>query len=155
MDKLVNQVQEQTQSVQQEVEKVVATGSVQLSLNGDRNFSACNASLVTIGDGRPNIFQVRTYANPESESVPALFFQGTTTATSVEGLVGQSIMGELFVALDNGGNVWQSDSESSAGLSIQRIDGNEIFGQLAPTRMLNPEGKEVQTSGPIRAILNR
>lgn len=154
VDKMVEQVQQQTQAVQEEVAKVVPVGSVQLSLQGDVKAQSCTASLVIVGDGRPNVLQVRSYPSMQFESFPSIFFQGTTTAATYQDLIGQTIKGEMFVAIENVSNVWQSDPASGASVTIRAIEGSELVGQFGNTTMVNPEGKTTSTSGSFRCLMD-
>lgn len=154
VDKMVEQVQQQTQVVQQEVAKVVPVGSVQLSLQGDVKAQSCTASLIVIGDGRPNVIQIRSYPSMQFEAFPSIFFQGTTNAGSYQELVGKTLSGEMFVAIDNAANVWQSDASTGASVTFSAVDGSELVGSFGTVSMVNPEGKTTSTSGGFRALMD-
>ncbi len=163
MDKLVTQVQEKsqtvtqsvTQSVTQEVvAKVAPVGTIQLSLNGEVICPAANASLLIIGDGRPNVFQMKSYASLDREKFPSVLFQASTSANTFQALVGQSLRGELHVALDGGNSLWQSKEGEPVELVIKAIEETEIVGQIARSNIGNPENKDASVTGSFRAVMN-
>jgi hypothetical protein len=154
VDKLVNQVKEQAQGVQQEAApKVVPVGSFQWSLNGDHASPMGNASLLIVGDGRPNVFQVRSYTTMDHETFPSVMFQATTKANTYQELVGSTLTGDLYVALDSRASFWKSDAESPVSVSIRSIEETELVGQFGPGNVKNPEGKSSTASGSFRAIM--
>jgi hypothetical protein len=153
LDKLVTQVQDQTQAVTQEVAKAVSSGSISMTLNGEIKVPTCTASLLIIGDGRPNVLQIRSYASMERESFPSILFQGTTAANSYQELAGKTVQGEFFVALDDASNIWQSDATNGATVTISNIEDKELVGQLGTIKMISPEGRTTTSSGSFRSVM--
>lgn len=162
MDKLVTKVQEQsqtvtqsvTQSVTQEVvAKIAPVGTILLSLNGEVTCPSANATLLIVGDGRPNVFQMKSYASLDREKFPSVLFQAPTTANTLQALVGQSLRGELHVALDGGNALWQSNDREPVELAIKAIEETEIVGQINRSTIKNPENKDASVTGSFRAVM--
>ena len=154
VDKVQTQVQEQTQSLKNEtINKIAPSGSIKLALNGEINCPAGNAALLVIGDGRPNVFQIKSYKTLDYEPFPSVLFQANTNASSVQSLVGQTLNGELNVALENGSVLWQSSPSKPVSITLQKIEETEIVGRIGSGQVMSPDGKSSSVSGEFRAVL--
>lgn len=154
VDKVQTQVQEQTQNLTNEpVLKIAPSGTIKLNLNGEINCPAGNAALLVIGDDRPNVFQIKSYKTMDYEPFPSVLFQANTNATSIQSLVGQTVSGELNVALENGSVLWQSSPAKPVSITLQKIEETEIVGRISSGQVLSPDGKSASVSGEFRAVV--
>lgn len=153
---MVEQVQSKTTAaVKETVAKIAPTGSVQIALDEGIDIPSCSARLLSLGAGRANVVQVRSYRDDTSEQPQSFFFQGTTSANSLKELVGATVSGQLFAQSNRELGLWQSDSESPASIKFMSIQETEIFGEINQSKMLRVDGKNAFPSGSIKAVIEK
>jgi hypothetical protein len=135
------------------VEKVVSVGSIDLILNREVKLAPCSVYLLIVGDGRPNVLQIKSYTSFANAKTPSLLFQGTTSASTFEGLNGQNIAGEVYVAMDANNDIWQSTTIGSSIISVSSVTESELIGNWLPSPVMSPEGKTSIVNGSFQAVM--
>ncbi len=153
LNKMVETVQTKTSAVVQEtVAKVMPMGSVQLSLDEGIEIPICTARLLSMGESRPSILQIRSYGDDDRDAVKSVLFQGKTSATTIQELVGQTITGQLFAQSNKETGLWQSDSEGPSSVKILALQETELVGEILQSKMVRVDGKSGYPSGSFRAV---
>ena len=153
LNKMVDTVQSKTSAVVQEtVAKVMPMGSVQLSIDEGLDIPVCSARLLSLGMGRQSILQLKSYGDDDRDAVKSVLFQGKTSATSVQELVGQTVTGQLFAQSNKETGLWQSDSEGPTSIKILAIQDTELVGEILQSKMVRADGKSGYPSGSFRAV---
>ncbi len=156
MNKMVEQVQSKTTAaVKETVAKIAPTGSVQIALDDGIDIPSCSVRLLSMGAGRANVVQIRSYRDESSDQPQSFLFQGTTAANSVKELVGATVTGQLFAQSNRELGLWQSDSESPASIKFLSIQETELFAEINQSQMLRVDGKSALPSGAIKAIIEK
>ena len=153
---MVEQVQSKTTAaVKETVAKIAPTGSVQIALDDGIDIPSCSVRLLSMGAGRANVVQIRSYRDESSDQPQSFLFQGTTAANSVKELVGATVTGQLFAQSNRELGLWQSDSESPASIKFLSIKETELFGEINQSQMLRVDGKNAFPSGAIKAVIEK
>ncbi len=126
MESMVNTVKDQAKSISESAviaEVVPATGKAVVQLSSPVEMKASYARLYNIGDGRPGVVQFTSY-EPEKgpNAYPALLIRANTTATSLEALAGQTLMGRVYFQQSSGTPVLATPDSALVDLSIAPLD---------------------------------
>ncbi len=93
--------------------------------------SACYARLITLGGGRPAVLQLTSYPSPSQEVFPAVFFQGAVRASSLSGLVGKKIPGQLYIQPVEDGPIWHSASDAPVELTVTSANPRAVIAEIS------------------------
>lgn len=133
-------------------EKVTADGQAKIKLDDELSIAASYVNLIPLKD-RGAVFQLRSYADPSTESFPAYFFQANTAANSIGSLVGQSVSGNLFVKKNAETATWMNAPGQAVTLTISTSSEGVLKGQFTAGNLQQPDGKSSQIAGAFEAII--
>jgi hypothetical protein len=154
-DQVTSKAQEVTKQATQKVssaaEQVVPDGEAKIKLDSELSFSASYANLISLKD-RNAVFQLRSYADKKSETLPAYFFQATASSPNLNSLSGQSLQGTMFVKKDSK-VTWMSLSNQPVTLTLDSIADGKLKGRFASGQMSPPSGEASAVSGTFEAII--
>jgi hypothetical protein len=158
LNKLTEQVKTATTDTVEQVQKQVApvlpkTGQFQVTADGPVNSPTGHAALIVLGEGRPAVLQLRSYANVNDETFPAIFFQGTTGVGTVADLVGKTVTGKVFLQNAVGGPVWASEDGAPVTVSVQAVEGSELVGIFSNGMVQDATGRSLTLTGSFRAVI--
>ncbi len=108
--------------------------------------------LINSGEGRGNVLQLRSYAAPESEKFPAIFFQGPTDATDTSALVGKTVTGKLFVQVGSSQPVWYCGDQQTVSCTFDSVEKTELVGKFTAGNLTSTDGRTSTISGSFRVV---
>ena len=153
LNKVVENVKAKTNSVVREtVAKVVPTGTVKITLDDGIEIPSCTVRILSAGPSR-NLLQIRTYSEEGREASQSIFFSGATATNTLKSLVGQTVMGQLFVQSNASTGIWQSDPKKPFAIKILSIKEGEMFGEFLQSPMIRADGKNAIPSGSFQAVM--
>lgn len=134
-------------------EQLALSGSARVQLDSELTTSGCYAEFLTLGGGRPNVLQIRSYKTPDQESFPSLYFRATTTAAGGSELVGQTLSGELFLQKESGGSVWTSPGGGHVDVKILAVDQQKIDAEIVGGSLVSiQQPAEIPAKGGLNAV---
>lgn len=110
-----------------------AAGKIDVQIDSARrSASGCYARLYLLSDGRPNILQITSYADPTAEKFPSVFIRtqvayGTPGALANRRLEAQ----QVYIQAAAAGPIWKTPDGQTAQLSITAVDGNQFEATLS------------------------
>jgi len=148
------QVTEQLESAGTEAqEQLQLAGKIQLTLDAPVETKACYARFISPGEGRPTVFELRSYSSPDVEAHPSVFFHAQIRAASAAELAGQVVSGRLFVQAQVDGPVWYSPTGSPVELKITEIVDNMVAAEIVSASLQNTRtGESIAATGSFSAI---
>lgn len=149
VDEVVNTVQEQaevaiqqgneavtevketvTQTVDEVKEQTGLAGKMELAVDGPVNVNACYVKFITSKSSRPNVLQVQSYRDADTEGFPSIFMHAKVTDTALAELAGKTVPLQLFIQKQENGPVWSSGAETPVQLKIDSVDENNVIGSI-------------------------
>jgi len=152
LEQLAKQVQEQTLDKIAAPMKVLSTGSFKLQVTSPIETRAASARLIIIGDGRPNVLQLRSYQDMAAEDYPMVLVQAPTSATDVSQLSGQTLSATVYITMSKHEPIWSCMDQSVASLTISSIQDNVIKGDIRCEKLISTEEVSSPLSGSIEAV---
>jgi len=142
-----------TQTGEQAKQQLGQAGDMQLNLDAPVTTSGCYAKYVPPLGGRPGVLQLRSYAQPEGETFPSVLLRLTATAENVAALKEQNLAGQMFVQLEKGGPVWQSEASGQVQLKVTQADEKNLVAEVVGGSLRSfPDGKASLVQGRIKAV---
>jgi hypothetical protein len=102
--------------------KAAATGSIKLTVTSPMKTDTANVRLIVVGDGRPNVVQIRSYTDLNAEAYPSILIQATTTASDLNALAGQTLSATVYAAETKYLPIWSCMDRTTANLVISSVD---------------------------------
>lgn len=100
---------------------------------------------------RGNIVQIRSYAKPSEEKLPAFLFQAKTDSLSLTSLAGQELEGSLFFQAEKDGPVWFCAADQRVKLSVTQLDEEgHLVGQWSG-KLVSSTGEASEVHGSVTA----
>jgi len=152
LEQLAKQVQEQTIDKIAAPMKVLSTGSFKLQVTSPLETRSANARLIVIGDGRPNVLQLRSYQDMAVADYPMVLVQATTSATDVSQLSGQTMSATVYISMSKHEPIWSCMDQSVASLTISSIQDNLIKGDIRCEKLVSTQEISSPLSGSIEAV---
>lgn len=146
------QVEQATKTVQQVAPASISPGEIQLNCGESITTKAGHIRIIVLGQGRPNIIQLRSYTDPKTEIFPSVLFQAPTDVTQVSDLVGKTISGTLFAQGSEQGTVYQTPLGKAAEVQFSKVEGKELVGTFSGGSMIDASGKTNPVSGTFRVV---
>ncbi len=140
----------QAQSVIQTAkEQIPSTGSLTLEMTPPIKTNDAKIELISVGDGRPNVIQVLTYAPESTTAYPRALLHGTTTAASVAMLAGQQIKCDLFIQTSASDPMIASISGSPVAVDFSTYDlqAGTIKASISSSNLIRADNQPVSLSG--------
>ena len=153
LEQFAKQVQEQTIDKLPTPMKIVSTGGFKLQVDKAIETSKGNVRLIVIGDGRPNVLQLRSYQNLADDDFPSVLVQANTTATDIAQLVGQTLNATVYVSASKYEPIWSCLDQSVASLMISGLQENLLKGDLRCDKLISSQGVSSPLSGSWEAVL--
>jgi hypothetical protein len=153
LDQIVKQVQEQTIDQLPPPMKVVSTGAFKLQVDKPIESNKANVRLIVIGDGRPNVLQIRSYQDIAADEFPSILAQANTTATDVSLLVGKTLDATVYISASKFEPIWSCLDQSTAKLTINSFQENVLQGELRCDKLISSQDIASPLSGTWEAIL--
>ena len=159
LEKLTQQVKEAT------VEKVETAlpqvkpkpvGELQIATNPPVSFTSVAVTLLSVGDGRPNVVQIRPAADiaPSVQgSYPDFLIQAETPASSLSQLIGQTLPVNFFLQTSASGPISYSIEDRPVTLTFDRQEETELIGRINSGALIGTDGQELPIGGSFRAIM--
>ncbi|WP_254510951.1 hypothetical protein [Anatilimnocola floriformis] len=159
--KQANDVSQSVQKGAQEMQKLpgavaaVTAGDIKLTLDTPLNATTCAARFLAPANGRPGVFQIGTSVTSGPKSFPAVFIHAPTTAASLQGLVGQTIPAQVFVAKSESQGHFQSTADKPVQLQIMKLENNIVTCQLQAAELtsLDPSPTGQALTVPVAGTL--
>ena len=136
----VNQAKEKVGEAQKSVESTakklpgavasITAGDIKLTLDAPLASSTCAARFTPPKDGRAGLFQIGTSVDTGPRSYPAVYLHAPTDVATLQGLVGQTVQGQLFIAKGEATGHFQSPDEKPVSLQIVKVENNVVTCQL-------------------------
>jgi hypothetical protein len=136
----IDQAKQQASDVSKEVQKTaqslpsavaaVTAGEITLTLDAPLNSATCSARFTPPANGRRGVLQIGTSVSGGPQSYPAVYLHAPTDATTLQSLVGQTVLGKLFVAKSEAQGHYQSAAEKPVSLQIVKLENNVLTCQL-------------------------
>ena len=140
------------EKISQSAESLVPDGRATMILDNTVEFSASFANLVTMKN-RGSVLQLRSYSPRIKESFPSYFFQASCSSPSLNGLLGQTVTGVLFVKTSNQNATLVSDDLQQVTLAIDSIQDSKLKGRFVSGSMLDAHGKSKNITGTFEAMI--
>lgn len=153
MDEMVTAAKDKAAEVSQSVQNnatvaeiLPATGKAEVQIaGGPIRATATYVRFYSVGDGRPNVVQWTSY-EPDGgpQTYPAILARGTTSATDLQSLVGQSLATTLYIQSANGSAVLTNSIAPVQG-SVQSYNEKDktLSLSIGPCQLLSPTGEQV------------
>lgn len=125
-------------------------GQATLKLDTDVTIKSASVQLISVGDGRANVFQIATYDTTQSSrTFPALLLHGGTSAAGVTGLSGEKINCDMYYQESYSSPIAMTKPGSSIIVNVNRFDAerNVIEASLGMADLITSDGKVVRVSG--------
>ena len=118
-------------------ERLNLAGNAIIQLDSPVDTASCYATLITLGDGRPNVLQMRSYSSPAQESFPSILLRAPVKAAGASELIGQVVPAQLFVQAAADSPVWYSGAGSHVQLKIVSADDKSLTAEILSGALLN------------------
>jgi hypothetical protein len=157
LEQFAKQVQEQTIDKLPELPtpmKIVSVGAFKLQVDKAIETSKANARIIIVGDGRPNVLQLRSYQDIAAEEFPSVLVQVNTTATDISQLVGQTLNATVYLSASRYEPIWSCQDQSIASLTIQSVQENVLKGDLRCDKLISSQNASSPLSGTVEAVFS-
>ncbi len=153
MDEMVNTVKEQAKTISESaavVDVLPATGRAEVKLSPPVAMTVAYVRLYSVGDGRPGVVQFTSY-DPDKgpNTFPALLVRAMTSATSLDGLAGQTLNAKVFFQAQSSGPVLSTGESGVLQATVSPLDPNvkTINASIAAGSLVDSSGKAVPFGG--------
>lgn len=136
----IDQAKQQASDVSKEVQKTaqslpsavtaVTAGEIKLTLDAPLGSATCSARFTPPANGRRGVLQIGTSVSGGPQSYPAVYLHAPTDATTLQSLVGQTALGELFVAKSETQGHYQSTADKPVSVQIVKLENNVVTCQI-------------------------
>lgn len=128
----------------------LSSGEAKFTLDQEVAINAAYGKLIQLAPGK-SVLLIRSYEMEKNETFPSFFFQADTTATSLSGLVGQTVSGKLFIQAAANGAVWSPVDGELVQLKLTGVEESTLVGEISGGKLINDDGKVNEVKGSIRA----
>ncbi len=143
--------QEYTQAAVQVVEEQLpSTGSVSLRSSPPVEIDSATVEVIVIGDGRPNIVQIKTYDDENGpSSYPSLLVHGPTSVEDVSQLAGQAVSCDLYIQATGAGPITMTPPGDAVQVTFGVLDkeSNTLKASIGSTRLISSDNKSSMLNG--------
>ncbi len=157
LEQFAKQVQEQTIDKLPELPtpmKIVSVGAFKLQVDKAIETSKANARLIIVGDGRPNVLQLRSYQDIAADDFPSVLVQVNTTVTDISQLVGQTLNATVYLSASRYEPIWSCLDQSVASITIQSVQENILKGDLRCDKLISSQNVSSPLSGTVEAVFS-
>jgi hypothetical protein len=81
-----------------------------------------------VNAGGDNVVELTSYDNPDHEQYPSLYLRAVTKATSVQELLNKKLAAQLYVQVEQGGNLLHNLPDQTIEFIVTAIDGKNVRG---------------------------
>ena len=160
--KLATSIQQQTQNIaektqqytQAAVEKVEeqlpAEGSISLRMDPPLELDSASARVVSLGEGRGNVFQLSNYELGEGpRTYTSLLIQGPTEVETVASLTGKTIVCDFYLRTSNDDPVLMAGIGRPVEVNFGAFDvkSNTINATIYSGSLVSSDNRKVNLSG--------
>jgi len=156
-------VQEKVQAVQKSAteaietvqETVSGTGTAELALDQPLAATACYATLVQPGAGRPAILEIKNNrGGAEGETFPSYLFHAEAPSSTWGDLAGKDVSGQLFVRFAADGPVWFTQRDQLIQVRISTSDGQSLEAEITGGGLTSTAGTPLPAvTGKFHAVV--
>ncbi len=140
-----------TESAVQAVEdKLPESGSITLEMTPAAKARQADVEVISIGDGRPNVVQIVTYdPSAGTRTFPAVLLHGTTSATSVSALAGETVNCDLYFQASPTAPIAMTKPGGSVAVTFGslNVDDNALPATLGSAELIGSDDKPLQIRG--------
>jgi hypothetical protein len=133
--------------------KIISAGAFKLQVDKPIETTKANVRLIVIGDGRPNVLQLRSYQDLAADEFPAVLVQANTTATEISQLVGQTINATIYLSASKYEPIWSCLDQSMASLTVTSFQENTLKAELRCDKLISSQESTSPMSGSVEAVL--
>jgi len=152
LEQLAKQVKEQTIDRVPAPMKVVRTGAFKLKIVDPIETNEANSRLIVIGDGRPNVLQLRSYQNMSTDKYPMILVQANTSASNLSQLSGQTLNATVYITASKYEPIWSCLDQSTASLTIASVQDEVIKADIRCDKLISTSEVSSPMSGSIEAV---
>lgn len=160
--KMATTIQQQTQNIAEKAqqytqeaveaveEKLPASGSITLRMDPPVELSSATARIVSLGEGRGNVFQLSNYELGDGpKTYPSLLIQGTTEADTVASLAGKTVVCDFYLRTSNSEPMLMSQSTNPVEVNVGEFDAknNLIKASIYSGSLLSSDNSKVNLNG--------
>jgi hypothetical protein len=84
-----------------------------------------------VNPGGDNVVQLASFDHPDHEEYPSLYLRAVTKATSVQELLNKKLAAQLFVQVDQGGNLLHNLPNQAIEFIVTAIEGQNVRGTFS------------------------
>lgn len=135
-------------------EQLNMAGSAQLTLDVPVTTTACYASFVSQGGGRPGVLQLRSNKDASQITYPAMFVQAQVKAGGLSELIGQVVSAQIFVQKDQSSPIWFCAPGTHVELKVVSADDKNLSAEIVSGSVRNTQAAgEQNVAGKLNAVL--